>query len=60
MIGNNKQQIIPIGMIDSKLLERIKLKAMKDELKKWVTINSKDRYTFGVLEKMRGQLESLS
>ena len=57
MIGNNKQ-MIPIGMIDAKLLERIKLKAMKDEIKKWFTINSKDRYTFGVLEKMRGQLES--
>lgn len=56
MITNNKQQIIPLGIIDAKLLERIKLKAMKDELKKWVTINSKDRYTFGVLEKMRGQL----
>lgn len=52
--------MIPLGIIDAKLLERIKLKAMKDELKKWVMINSKDRYTFGVLEKMRGQLEILS
>lgn len=59
MITNNKQ-MIPLGIIDAKLLERIKLKAMKDELKKWVMINSKDRYTFGVLEKMRGQLEILS
>jgi hypothetical protein len=44
------------GFIDDKMLEKIKLKAMKEELKKWITIDLKRRYTFGVLDSIRSKL----
>ncbi len=42
--------------LNDKLFEKIKLKAMKDELKKWIAIDSKRRYTFGVLNSIRSKL----
>ena len=44
--------------LNDKLLEKIKLKAMKEELKKWIAIDSRRRYTFGVLNSIRSKLNN--
>ena len=49
--------ITPYGIIDQKLLDRIKRKAMKDEIKKWITIDPIKRHGFEILSEIRSKLQ---
>jgi hypothetical protein len=46
-----------IYQLNSIGIDRIKLRAMKEELKKRVTNDNKDRYTFGILEGIKTSLQ---
>ena len=42
--------------LDKRALEKIKMRAMKDEIKKWVEFDHSNRGNFGILDKIRGIL----
>ena len=49
--------ITPFGIIDQKVLDRIKRKAMKEEIKKWITVNPARRHGFEILSEIRSKLQ---
>jgi len=51
------QFITPYGIIDQKVLDRIKRKAMKKEILKWITINPDRRTGFEILSEIRSKLQ---
>ena len=51
------QLITPYGIIDQKVLDRIKRKAMKAEIVKWITIDPIKRHGFEILSEIRSKLQ---
>ena len=51
------QFITPFGIIDQKVLDRIKRKAMKAEIKKWITVDPLKRPGFEILSEIRSKLQ---
>jgi hypothetical protein len=51
------QFITPFGIIDQKVLDRIKRKVMKAEIVKWITIDPARRHGFEILSEIRIKLQ---
>jgi len=39
--------------LDKRALEKIKMRAMKNEVKKWIEFDHSNRWNFGILDKIR-------
>lgn len=51
------QFITPYGIIDQKVLDRIKRRAMKAEIEKWITVDPAKRHGFEILSEIRSKLQ---
>jgi len=51
------QFITPYGIIDQKVLDRIKRKAMKAEIVKWITVDPARRHGFEILSEIKCKLQ---
>ena len=47
---------MPICSLDKRALEKIKMRAMKDEIKRWIEFDHSNRWNFGIIDTIRSVL----
>ena len=47
---------MPVCTLDKRALERIKMRAMKDEIKRWIEFDHSNRGNFGIIDTIKSML----